>query len=183
MAATTRSRTLRSRLRPGGAAAFTVVELLIAVAIMAMLLAAVAVAMQGVLQCYGENGKIADVTQAARVVLHRMTMEIRTANEASTSSTRISIIPADPAVSEIVYELINGTLYRRQTVSGVTSSSELISAGGQVQVTSLNLSKVNGVDGHGVSYTKSVTVKLTLRVDNSTLPVTASASLRRNMDY
>ncbi len=164
---------------------FTIVELLVAVAIMAALLASVAVAMHACLVSQRQNVQIAGTVQAARVVLHRMMSEVRTAEAVDSGSQRVSIIPPANAenVTEIEYELTGGTLYLRRTVGGVQMSQALIAYGEDVQVEQFTVSRETDQDDQGVTYTKSLTVDLTLRSGSNRFLVVASACPRRNQPY
>lgn len=165
--------------------AFTVVELLLAAAIMAMLLASVAIAMHASLMSYRENEKIAETLQVARVVLSRITSELRTAEAVDCGSQWISIIPpVNPEnVTEIEYELDGGTLYYRRTVSGQEVTQAFISSDEDVQIEQFAVSSETDVDGEGITYTKSLTVKMTLRSGDNRFSLTASACPRRNRTY
>ncbi len=165
---------------------FTIAEMLMALAILAMLLSAVAVAMHASLQNYGENMKIAQLTQTARVVLNRMMSEVRTADAVDSASQRVTIIPPQPDpgnITEIEYELDEGVLYCRRTVSGVQTSLSLIASDDDVQVTGFSIVRETGIDGEGVEYTKSVTSQMDLQAGDNSFSVTASACPRRNIEY
>ncbi len=174
---------------------FTVVELLLAVAIMAMLLASVAIAMQAALGSYRENEKIAEVMQMSRAVLNRMMSEVRTADAVNSESPQhISIIPPlnsiipplnSEHVTEIEYELVDGALYYRRTVNGEEVTQTFISSDENVQIQFTVTTPPElgtAVDEEGVTYTyiKSVTINLTLSSGSNTFKLTASACPRRN---
>ena len=169
---------------PRAAAAFTVPELLLSLALTGAILAATAVAMQGVFMSYSENEDIADVTQAARVVLQRMMKEVRTADGISSAANSISIIPpSNPEdVEEIEYELAGDTLFYRRTVNSQTTSVPLLTSTGEVRILGLEVSRETGID-EGVVYTKRLTATLTLRAGANPLVITASACPRRNLAY
>lgn len=171
----------RTRRRRG----FTLLEMLISLVIIAMLLAAVAVAMHGVLLSYSENARIAEVVQTSRVVLHRMMSEVRTADAIDTDYNRLSIIPPvnGEGITQIEYQLTEGVLTYQRTINGDTSSQPLISAGENVQLLSFNVSRETAVDGEGQTYTRSVTAQLTLKSGENAFPITASACPRRNLPY
>ncbi len=171
--------------RTGTAPGFTLVEVLIAMVIMALLLAAIALATKAAMHGYTENAKIAEVTQTSRVVLHRIMREIRTADAVASDPQAVSIIPPEneEALSKIEYALENGTLYSRRTVAGSEESIELISSEGSVQVQDFSISRETDIDEEGLSYTKSVTARLELRVGENTFHVTASACPRRNLEF
>jgi len=162
----------------------TVVELLIALALLASLGAAVATATQAFLQAHSENLKLADLAQRGRVILNRLSAETRTATAVSIASNRLTIVPAPNAegLTQIEYELDQGTLYYRRTVSGTETSYPLVEPTGEVRVGSFQVSWVTATDGEGVQYTRSVTVKLTLTdaAGRNSIPTTVTASLRRN---
>lgn len=74
----------------GRARAVTIVELLVSLAIAALLLAATAVAVDASFKAYSVNQLTSDLQQRARVALHRVVSEIRnsTAHEPVTSAAR-----------------------------------------------------------------------------------------------
>jgi len=163
----------------------TVPEVLIALAILAMLLAAVAGAVQAVLTSYTENARIAEVTQTARVVLNRMMKEIRTADAVDTASQRVTLIPPPngEGVTEVEYELVDGALHYRRTVNGQQSDQVIIDSNESVRIDAFNVVRETAVGGDDVIYTKSVTATLTLSSGANSFQVTASVCPRRNMTY
>ena len=171
--------------RARAAGGFTVSEVLVSLVILALLLAAITVATHGVMHSYGENAKIAEVTQAARVVLQRLVREVRTADAIDSGSHEIGIIPPpnDDGLTQIVYELSDGALRCSRTVDGSTVTRDFISSDGSVRVESFNISRETDVDDEGLTYTKSLTAVLGLRVGENTFEVTASACPRRNLEY
>ncbi|MCD4699172.1 MAG: type II secretion system GspH family protein [Phycisphaerae bacterium] len=175
----------RAKTRRG----FTIVEMLMALAILAVLLSAVAVAMHASMHNYGENTEIAELTQTARVVLNRMTSEIRTADAVDSASQRVTIIPPQPDpgnLTEIEYELDSGVLYCRRTVSETQTSEPLIASDEDVQITGFIITRETGItiiDEVEVEYTKSVTVQMDLQSGGNIFSVTCSACPRRNMEY
>ena len=173
---------VRIRSRPRG---FTIVEMLISLAITALLMAAVAGAVQAVLMSYTENMSIAEVAQASRVVLYRMMSEARTADAISIGSHRLTIIPPanEQGIDQIEYELSGGVLSYRTTVDGNTTSQAVVSAGQSVEIVAFTVTRQTAVDGEGVTYTVSVTAQLTLQCGKETMPITASACPRRNLTF
>lgn len=164
---------------------FSILELLIALTLMAALLTSVGIAMKASFQSYSENEKIAAATQAGRSVLGRITNDIRTAEAVDSTSTQVSIIPPDNAegVQLIQYEFDGGTLYYRRTVNGTTTSYVLLGGNDDVTVSSFNVDREVGVDWQGNNCTKSITLQVTFVVDDRTLSLTASADPRRNQIY
>jgi len=165
--------------------AFTLVEVLLSLAIMAMLLAAVAVAVNASLTSFRENEELADVVQTTRAVLDRISREIRTAQAVDWDYTALSIIPVDDGsgVTEIQYENVGGELVYRITKNGVQTPYVLISATGKVRLSSFDVVQELGQDYQGTPCTKSITVRLVLEVDGKLFPSTATAAPRRNQLY
>ena len=168
------------RKNPG----FTVVEMLIALAITALLLASVAIAVHGGLLSYTENTRISDLIHNARVVLDRMTSEIRTAQAVNSGEQRLTVEPpANPGgVTEIEYELDDGVLYYRRTVGGVATSYPLV-GDDSVRVEAFTVDRQTAVDDEGMPYTVSVKIQLTLAAGENRFTGTASACPRRNQAY
>ena len=169
------------RLRRG----LTVPEMLISLIILAVLMVAIGTAAQGVLHSHAENHRISRLSQTARVVLGRILDDVRTADGVDADSQRITIVPPDnyEHVEEIEYEFDDGVLYYRRTIGGEQSSQALLPADGEVHVQTFVVTRQMAQDDLGVWYTKSLTVRLTLRSGNDSLSVTGSVCPRRNMDY
>ena len=165
--------------------AFTVIEVLLALTILAILLSAVALAMQGGLECFDESEQIAQLIQTSQVVLNRMMSEVRTAQAVDTDTQRISIIPPenDDGITNIEYELVDGVLYYRQTINGEQTSQELISSDDAARVVSFTVSRETAIGEDDLIYTRSVTATLKLQAGDNQFTITASACPRRNMNY
>ena len=164
---------------------FTIIEMLVAVAILALLLTSVAIAFHGSLLSYSENEKIAETMQVARVVLNRLVSEVRTADAVDSDSQRVTIIPPvnSEHITEIECELSEGVLYYRRVVMGTQESQVFIASDENVQVESFSVTRETDVDGEGVTYTTALTVQLVLRSGANRFPLTASACPRRNQEY
>jgi len=165
---------------------FTLVEILIALAIMAGLLASVAAVVHASMLNYKENDTLTAITQNARSILNRMMREIRTAEAVSTGFSRVTIIPPDDGsgIQRIEYEYDGGTQFiYRQTIAGHTTSHVLMdNSAGKVRLLYMVVqSQQETVDD--VTYTKTVTVTMKLRADNQDITIRASASPRRNQSY
>ena len=166
-------------------AGFTLVEVLFGLVVLAMLLAAVAAAIQGSLQSYAENARIGEVIQAARVVLFRMMGDIRTAEAVDSTAQEVRIIPPDDGsgVTLIHYELTGGVLYYRWTDGTGEHSTPLVASDEAVKVQNFAISRQTAVDGEGVTYTVSVTARLDLKCGDNPFSATASVCPRRNLSY
>ena len=169
--------------------AFTLVEILISVALSGLLLAAVATAVHGSLKNQAENTDIAAATQAARFTLDLITREIRTAAavDEHADPTTLTIVPPEDGsgTQQIKYEhdAASGSLVRRVTVNGSTTSQTLFGGQEDVRVQSFHAIYELGQDWQGLSCAKSVTIRMEFKVRNQTLAVTASVAPRRNQLY
>ena len=166
------------------ASGFNLPELMVSIALMGAILAATAVAMQGVFISYSENEDISAVTQTARVVLNRMITEIRTADSVASTGDSVNIIPPgnDEGLQECQYVVDGGVLYYNRWVNGTLTSTPLLSSTGEVELLGLQITRVTGVDGQ-TTYTKRITAVLTIRSGSNPLEITASACPRRNLVF
>lgn len=169
---------------------FTLVEVLISLAIMSMLLVAIAAAMNASLNSYHQNDQIATATQVVRSVLNRMTYDIRTAQTLAVTSHSITIIPpTNPDnITEIEYQYTSGKLLYIITQNGTPSTYILIDnpdqdQDEQVRITNLAIDWDTGEDWQGLTCTKTVTVNLEVTIGETTHVMTATAAPRRNLIY
>ena len=174
----TRSHTFRT-------AGLGLVELLLALAISAMLLTSVAIAFHTSLDAMDENQKIALATQNARVILNRMMTEVRRAEAVECVGNRVSILPPDDGSGVLLtgYELVNGTLWYRQNVGTGINTYPILTPDDGITINSFEVYATTGVDGEGVSYTQSITALLDLQVGDNRFAVTASTNPRQNIDW
>jgi len=164
---------------------FTIVEVLMSLAILAMLMSAVGAAVHACLHSYNENTEIAALTQAARSILYRMTRDVRRAAAVEPTSSLLTIFPPDDGsgVTQIQYELVNGALIYRRTVDGSDTDYPLLGSDDEVTVQAFEVDWETGKDWQGLDCTRNVTLHLTLLVDGQTFSSTASAAPRRNQLY
>ena len=156
--------------------AFTLMEMLISLSILAMLLASVAAAVQASLSGHAANDRIAAATQTARVIMTRMMRQVRMADDIDSTSTQLTITPPDDGsgLTEIRYELSDGKLYLYRTVSGQTQSYILIGDESTIPECFFVL-REDDQEGNPIS----ITVRLGLAIDEHTFAMTSSASLRK----
>ncbi len=161
---------------------FTLVEVLLALTMMAMLLASVAVAIHASLQSFAANDRIASVTQASRVILSRMMSEVRTATDVDSSATLLTITPPvdGSGLEQIQYEYIDGKLHYRRTVNGV-QSDDILTGDGADEIVISTFSIVREENSEQVPL--SVKVRLVLDRGPARFAVTASAAIRKNQEY
>ncbi len=171
----------RNRQRRG----LTLAELLAAVTITAMLMAAVAGAMHACFQTYAENDRIASMTQTGRAILWRMGQQLRTAQAVSYEDGLLTIIPPDGnASNHIKYELDDGELIYTLTTDGNATEHTLIASTDNVKIESFTMSKVMGVHSDGnTPCVKSLTTEMTLSAGENKFEITSTTSPRRNLTY
>ena len=162
--------------------AFTVVEILVALSISAVLLTAIAVAMHAALYSYEQNEESAAATHTARTILDRMSRDIRTAQAVDYSAGVITIIPPDDGsgISEVEYEQVGSELIYRVTKDGTQSSHELISSADEFSVGSFTISEQTGQDWQGYDCIKSLSLELEVDIGGKSFTFAATASPRRN---
>jgi len=163
----------------------TILELLIALAITAMLLTAVAAGIHASFLNLTENDCIRELTQSARWHLSRIAAEIRTADAVDTTGGILAIVPPEntDGITKIEYELADGAFTRYVTIAGDRQPTVLMKASDKTKVDIFQLSQRNKtVDDQLV--TECVTILLRLsNGDNRTFRATISAAPRRNQAF
>jgi type II secretory pathway pseudopilin PulG len=165
---------------------FTIVELLLAMGILAVLLIAVATATQGSMQSYNENTQITQINQAVAVLLQRMTAEVRNCTSATTTAHSLSIMitPDAAGKTEIQYELLNGDLHRRDIYPAHTDDQVVLPAAGPLRATVFDISRVDQTDPvTHLTYCQSLTVKMTLKEGVNSASATASVCPRKSLPW
>ena len=166
------------------ARAFTVVEVLMAVALTAVLLTSIAVAVRSGIQSYTENERITSMTQAARFVLARMMRDVRTADEVDSTATSLTITPPDDGsgVTLIRYEVTGGSLTYHRVANGSPADEVLLGPGQAASVNNFQVDRQTFLQDEHV-LTRSVRAQVTFAAGGRTMAVTASADVRRNQKY
>ncbi len=156
---------------------FTIVELLIALAIASMLLAAIAVAINASIINYRENEDIFKVINSARQALLRITNDIRTADAADPSSpaNECSLIAANGDDITYQYNNVDNKLYLIDNSSG---SSYVLCE----NVTAMTFTTQNFVEDT-VTKVRGVQVSITVAHGNAERKVSAAAVIRRNLNW
>ena len=154
--------------------AFTVVELLLALAITALLLVAVAVAFNASIINYRENEDIFKTINMARQALLRITTQLRTANAVDSTSpdNECSFFTADGKDITYEYRSADNKLYLVTNIDG----QEYVLC---ENVTSMTFIKTPTDDG---SYCKSVQISITVLSGRDRRTVSAAAVIRRNLN-
>jgi prepilin-type N-terminal cleavage/methylation domain-containing protein len=158
----------------GHKSGFTVAELLIAIAIAGMLLAAVAVAFNASATNYRENEEIFETINAARQALTRITSQLRTSYAVNLGAPDNECSFFTSAGESITYRYDSGQgrLYLRTNSDG----QEYILC---ENVTDMSFTKTPTDDGLDV---KSVQISITVASGNAQRTVSAAATIRRNLN-
>ena len=174
---------------------FTVVELLIAIAIVTFLLAAMAFGLKSGLKTYDENDRLAQVTQTARMILTRIATEVRTAPGSSfwgVSSTSLSIPECPTDSSEVPtiarYSFTGETLYYDRNINayGIKPplTNVLVGKNDEVRVTKFLVESEYDIDeNNGNLIMLKVVVTLELECHGVTYPYTITATPRSALAY
>ena len=157
---------------------FTIVELLIALAITAILLAAVAVAFNASVTNYQENEKVFRVINNARQALSRITSQLRTANAVDPNSpgNECALITAQGDDITYRYDSGDNTLYLI-TNDDLTDSNYVLCD----NVGAMTFSANTANDG-GTLYVKSIQISITVSSGDLEQTFAAAVVVRKNLD-
>jgi len=170
--------------------AFSVVEVLLSVTILAVLVSSMAVAFQASLRNCEENDQIASATQTGRSILNRVTTQIRGAQAIDLDVSYGELVILMPTVGSdqrqvrYSFDADNQVLNYEERINGVLTEQQVLLGNGQdVQVVNFHATIQIGKDWQGVTCAKSVMAFLTFQQDGRQTSVSASASPRRNQIY
>ena len=159
---------------------FTIVELLISLAIASMLLASIAVAINASIINYRENEDMFKVLNSARQAMLRITSDIRTADSADPTSPANECSLFTASLDNITYQYNNGDnkLYLIDIGSG---SSYVLCE----NVTAMTFTKQTFLDNSVPPVTKvrGVQVSITVAQGNAERKISAAAVIRRNLNW
>jgi prepilin-type N-terminal cleavage/methylation domain-containing protein len=158
--------------------AFTIVELLISLAITAMLLAAVAVAFNASVINYRENEEIYRAINGARQALFRITSQLRTATavDPNAAANECTLITADGKDQTYRYDSTAKALYL--VTNGDTTDPDYKLC---ENVKAATFTKDIIVEG-AVTKVRSVQIAMTVTAGGTEEKVSAAAVIRRNLD-
>ncbi len=167
----------RPQFRPA-VRAFTLVEVLIALAISAILLAAVAVAFNASAMNYRENEEIYKAINSARQALFRITSQLRTATAVDPNAPdyECTLITADGDDLTYRYDSTAKTLYLVTNSNPTDPDYKLCES-----VEAVTFTKNVFVED-GVTKTRSVQIAITVRAGRTEEKVSAATVIRRNLD-
>jgi len=156
---------------------FTIVELLLALAIASILLAAVATAFNASIINYRENEDIFKAINSARGALLRITSQLRTADAVDPNSPANECTLITAGGDDVTYQYNNGDnkLYLIDNLSG--SSYVLCD-----NVTAMSFAK-DTVIIESIEKVRSVQVSITVARGNAQRKISAAAVIRRNLSW
>lgn len=160
-------------------AGFTLVEVLLSLAILGMLLAAVALAFNASAVNYSQNEAMFKAMNTARQALLRITTEIRTADDVGIipdddpDNSQCSILTSDSRNITYRYNSANNTLYLDDNL---TSSSYVMCE----NVTAMTFKRTT-VPGSDPAAIRSVRISITVVADGLSQTLATAAVVRRNL--
>ncbi len=158
-------------------AGFTIVELLLALAITGVLLAAVAVAFNASIMNYRQNEDIFKTINSARQALFRITSQLRTAEAVDTNSpdNECSLITAGG--DDITYRYNNGDNKLYLITNDDLFDSDYVLC---ENVTAMTFTK-DAVAEEAIVYVRSVQISMTVVSGDIVQTVSSAAVVRRNL--
>ena len=156
---------------------FTIVELLLALTIASILLAAIAVAINASIINYRENEDIFKVINSSRQALLRMTTQLRTGDNVSVSdpNNRCSFFTAEDKDITYEYRSADNKLYL--ITNDDLSDPDYVLCD---NVTDMTFTKTLTDDGTDC---KSVQISITVAQGNAEQKISAAAVIRRNLNW
>lgn len=159
-------------------AGFNIVELLIALAIAGMLLAAVAVAFNASTTNYRQNEDIFKVVNSARQALFRMTSQLRTASAVDPNAPSNECTMITAANENITYRYNNADNKLYLITNDDLSDSDYVLCD---NVTAMTCTK-DWVVEDAVIKVQSVQISMTVASDDVEKTISAAAAIRRNLN-
>jgi prepilin-type N-terminal cleavage/methylation domain-containing protein len=155
---------------------FTIAEMLVALAVMALLLTAVAVAFNASAINYNENKDMFNVVNMGRQAMMRMTSQLRTAIAVAPTeaNTQCSLITADNQNIRFRYDSTAQVVY----LSNLDASSNITASYALCRnVTAMTFTRtvVTGTP----TYVKSVQMSMTVTVGDSSQTIASAVVLRK----
>jgi len=153
---------------------FTVAEMLIALAITAVLTAAIAVAFHASIINYNINEQLFEAVNSGRQALIRITNQLRTADavDPAAGTAECALITSGGENITYRYDSTDGRLYLDKAGSSYVLCEN---------VAAMSFTKQTGIED-GITYVKSVQISLTVSVENTQRTLSAASVIRRNLD-
>ena len=157
---------------------FSLIEVLVALAISAVLLAAVAMAFNASIMNYNDNRDISNALNTARQAIMRITNELRCATAVSTStpSNECTFLAADGRDITYRFDSTNQAVYLVTNYDLFDSDYVLCE-----NITDMSF-HLNTATAGGQTYVKAVMVSMTIQNGNFQKTITSGAVIRKNLD-
>jgi prepilin-type N-terminal cleavage/methylation domain-containing protein len=159
---------------------FTIAELLVALAVTAILLTAVAVAFNASAINYNENTEMFKALNTGRQAMLRMTNQLRTANSASTTdpNSRCYFWTGDTPSLHRGFRYANNEvdLVYLDSAGNVTASYMLCE-----NVADMKFTRTTGLDSNNQPCVKSVQMSMKITVGDNSQKVTGAVVLRKTL--
>jgi len=165
--------TLRWKYETG----FTIVELLLALAIASILLATVATAFNASIINYRQNEDMFKVINSARQALFRITSQLRTADAVDPTSPANECTMITAGGDDITYQYNNGDNKLYLITNDDLSDPDYVLCD---NVTAMTFTKTPTDDGTDC---KSVQISITVTRGNVQRKISAAAAIRRNLSW
>jgi prepilin-type N-terminal cleavage/methylation domain-containing protein len=163
-----------NKYKPG----FTIVELLIALSISALLLAAVAVAFNASAANYQQNEDIFKAVNSARQALFRITSQLRTASAVDPNAPPNECSMKTAAAEDITYRYNSSDKKLYLVTNDDLTDSDYVLCN---NVTAMTFSKTPILTDDGLDC-KSVQISITVASNGIEKTLSAAAAIRRNLN-
>jgi len=172
--------------------AFTLVEVLIALTLLAIIMLSIGAAVNAAVDSYQSNDALAAATNSARAVLQRVLTDVRQAaaiDQHLTDSTGVGIYLPRASASddqiELYYHLDDAGVFRMDRyVNGTLQASyPLLGDGDGLSVSTLSVTTSTGTDWKGLNCVKCVDMRLGVDCSGHETFVSGSAYPRRNLIF
>lgn len=158
---------------------FGIVELLIAMAITAMLLAAVAVAFNASMMNYRQNEDIFKAINSARQAMFRITTQLRTGYAVDPNSPANECSFFTAGGEDITYRFVGAENKLYLITNDDPTDSDYVLCD---NITAMTFTRVTDIDpSDGLEYTQSVQIFITVEIGDAQRTVTSAAVIRRNI--
>lgn len=152
---------------------FTIAELLIALAITALITAAVAVAFQASMENYNTNKEHFEAVNSARQALISITDRLRTADavDPNRPANECALVTSDAENITYRYDSTNNTLYLDKDGSSYVLCEN---------VTAMTFTRETATED-SITYVKSVLMSITVTIGDTQQTLSAATLIRRNL--
>lgn len=154
------------------------IEVMISLAIAAMLLTAVSAAFTASASAVENNDQFFRASQAARVSLHQLLTEIRRSHAANVSGDQIDLITHDGSDRSYIYDSANQRLMLRTNDTTTDPDYSLCTS-----LVGHDFSAETQTDEGGISHVIRVQVTLIVKVGPNEVRLSGAAAPRRGVTY